>query len=118
MNWTIRSRRSAPRALRTPTSTARRDARAVIRVTKLIAATSTISTPMTAIPASTFTSAPGFRSPEAVSRWIEVNGLSVNTSCRCSFGACSLMAGMIRLATKPGNSACISGPEAPGFRRI
>ncbi len=49
MNWTIRSKRRAPAALRTPTSMARRAARAVSRVTKLMAATSTIRAPTAAM---------------------------------------------------------------------
>ncbi len=78
MNCDTRSRRRAPTALRTPTSTALRVARAVIRVTKLIAAMITIRAPTVATPASTRGS-PGGRSPgiwDAASKWMSLSGVS------------------------------------------
>ncbi len=77
MNWSTRSCRRAPTALRIPTSTDRLVARAVIRVTKLMQAIRTISAPTAAIPASTL------RSPDG-----RVIGLPVDpTKCRVFKGA-------------------------------
>ncbi len=80
MNWIIRSRRRAPTALRTPTSTALRVARAVIKVTKLIAAMITIRAPTVATPASTRRSPAGLtRSARLVAadeKWISRSGVS------------------------------------------
>ncbi len=80
MNWIIRSRRRAPTALRTPTSTARRVARAVIKVTKLIAAMITIRAPTVATPASTRRSPGGLTSSDWLvpedEKWMSLRGVS------------------------------------------
>ncbi len=78
MNWVTRSIRRAPTALRTPTSTARRVARAVIRVTKLIAAIRMIRPPTAAIPASTVR-LPGWRSQSLLflaAKWMSLSATS------------------------------------------
>ncbi len=111
MNWAIRSRRRAPTALRIPTSTARRVALAVIRVTKLIAAMTMISSPTAAMPASTVRS-PGARRP---ANW----GWAVK--CRSARGVKGKWTGggpagpAKRLSVKARRLAWSASPEVPGF---
>ncbi len=111
MNWTIRSVRRAPTALRTPTSTERRAARAVIRVTKLIAAMVITSRPTAAMPASTVRS-PGGRSPSPP--WRAVKWRPARDR-RWNFrDEAPLAAGKCRLA-KAGIPLSMGSAEAPGF---
>ncbi len=116
MNWTIRSLRRAPAALRTPTSTARREARAVIRVTKLIAAMSTIRPPSAARPASTRGSATS-RRDQAPADWPGLKCRSASGVRRKSKDDTLALAPGYRLRAKSARRARTAAAEAPGFSR-
>ncbi len=117
MNWAIRSLRLAPAALRTPTSTALRAARAVIKVTKLIAATTTIRRPTAAMAARTPGSAEAFAlkmsSVDGV-RWMRVSGRK--WVARVARDALAAFMGK-RASRNAGIRAARPSTATPGFSR-